>query len=49
MITDLKMLVMTNDVEKVAYEQGRLTLSTDGDKCAMVNFFFWGGGIQLKV
>jgi len=18
--------------------------STDGDKCAMVNFFFWGGG-----
>jgi len=23
--------------------RGRLSLSADGDKCAMVNFFFWGG------
>jgi len=29
----------------VAYCQGRLSLSTDGDKCAMVNFFL-GGGIN---
>jgi len=27
--------------------QGRLSLSIDGDKCAMVNFFL--GGDQLKV
>ena len=28
--------------------QGRLSLSTDGDKCAMVSIFFWGGGINRK-
>ena len=25
------------------HNQGRLSLSTDGDKCAMVNFFLGGG------
>jgi len=29
-------------------DRGRLSLSTDGDKCAMVNFFFFGGGMNKK-
>jgi len=42
--------VHDNDVLVVrVHSQGRLSLSTDGDKCAtaMVNFFF-GGGISNK-
>ena len=29
--------------------QGCLSLSTDGNKCAMVNFFFGGGGMNKKL
>ena len=30
------------------YDQGRLSLSTDGDKCAMVNFFLGGGEWKIN-
>ena len=29
--------------------QGRLSLSTDGDKCAMDNFFLGGGSIKSSI
>ena len=39
----LRLSVATAIRRTVIHCQGRLSLSTDGDKCAMVNFFLGGG------